>query len=116
MPETTPLIKAALNLRVGAGFDVYLSSFTVQQPETNIIVFFVKKSRVHISFPHYLTQDQPLLVQIVYLFIQFFYRFRLLLAFHHLTQFSQQRFQYYYQALSSKLILCFSSNLKEVSA
>ena len=25
MPETTPLIKAALNLRVGAGFDVYLS-------------------------------------------------------------------------------------------
>ena len=99
MPETTLLIKAALNLRVGAVFDVY-----------------VKKSRVHISFPHYLTQDQPLLVQIVYLFIQFFYRFRLLLAFHHLTQFSQQRFQYYYQALSSKLILCFSSKLKEVSA
>lgn len=25
MPETTPLIKAALNLRVGAGFDVYTS-------------------------------------------------------------------------------------------
>ena len=24
MPETTPLIKAALNLRVGAGFDVYV--------------------------------------------------------------------------------------------
>ena len=23
MPETTPLIKAELNLRVGAGFDVY---------------------------------------------------------------------------------------------
>ena len=23
MPETTPLIKAALNLRAGAGFDVY---------------------------------------------------------------------------------------------
>jgi hypothetical protein len=23
MPETTPLIKAALNLRGGAGFDVY---------------------------------------------------------------------------------------------
>lgn len=23
MPETTPLIKAALNLQVGAGFDVY---------------------------------------------------------------------------------------------
>ena len=26
MPETTPLIKAALNLRVGAGFDVYDNS------------------------------------------------------------------------------------------
>ena len=26
MPETTPLIKAALNLRVGAGFDVYKMS------------------------------------------------------------------------------------------
>ena len=24
MPETTPLIKAALNLRIGAGFDVYI--------------------------------------------------------------------------------------------
>lgn len=24
MPETTPLIKAALNLRGGAGFDVYV--------------------------------------------------------------------------------------------
>ena len=23
MPETTPLLKAALNLRAGAGFDVY---------------------------------------------------------------------------------------------
>mgnify|MGYP000355150187 CR=1 FL=1 len=28
MPETTPLIKAALNLRVGAGFDVYDDSVT----------------------------------------------------------------------------------------
>ena len=26
MSETTPLIKAALNLRVGAGFDVYANS------------------------------------------------------------------------------------------
>lgn len=26
MPETTPLIKAALNLRGGAGFDVYIST------------------------------------------------------------------------------------------
>ena len=28
MPETTPLIKAALNLRVGVGFDVYHRSLT----------------------------------------------------------------------------------------
>ena len=28
MPETTPLIKAALNLRVGAGFDVYIDIYT----------------------------------------------------------------------------------------
>lgn len=28
MPETTPLIKAALNLRVGAGFDVYEYLYT----------------------------------------------------------------------------------------
>ena len=27
MPETTPLIKAALNLRAGAGFDVYKIPF-----------------------------------------------------------------------------------------
>ena len=30
MPETTPLIKAALNLRVGAGFDVYVLLRTLQ--------------------------------------------------------------------------------------
>ena len=32
MPETTPLIKAALNLRVGAGFDVYVLE---QRPNEN---------------------------------------------------------------------------------
>ena len=31
MPETTPLIKAALNLRGGAGFDVYV--YTVNHLE-----------------------------------------------------------------------------------
>ena len=30
MPETTPLIKAALNLRVGAGFDVYERTETTE--------------------------------------------------------------------------------------
>ena len=34
MPETTPLIKAALNLRVGVGFDVYdeISIYTISFP------------------------------------------------------------------------------------
>lgn len=36
MPETTPLIKAALNLRVGAGFDVYFS----------IIIGLISKSAI----------------------------------------------------------------------
>jgi hypothetical protein len=30
MPETTPLIKAALNLRGGAGFDVYSFTTAIQ--------------------------------------------------------------------------------------
>ena len=45
MPETTPLIKAASNLRVGAGFDVYEISFdnsSVRRPDlitaTGVIV------------------------------------------------------------------------------
>ena len=32
MPETTPLIKAALNLRVGAGFDVYVQRVRTSHP------------------------------------------------------------------------------------
>lgn len=35
MPETTPLIKAALNLRVGAGFDVYLCNGRVVEQGTH---------------------------------------------------------------------------------
>ena len=31
MPETTPLIKAALNLRGGAGFDVYVKAVISQE-------------------------------------------------------------------------------------
>ena len=37
MPETTPLIKAALNLRVGAGFDVYERSGRKEISTTNDI-------------------------------------------------------------------------------
>ena len=35
MPETTPLIKAALNLRVGAGFDVYVPSKPLPQASSS---------------------------------------------------------------------------------
>ena len=38
MPETTPLIKAALNLRAGAGFDVYVCSHY-------IILEYLRKDR-----------------------------------------------------------------------
>ena len=43
MPETTPLIKAALNLRVGAGFDVYELSDAVswfKRNRTNVRKIF----------------------------------------------------------------------------
>lgn len=40
MPETTPLIKAALNLRVGVGFDVYQGS------ECDLCYFLVPKATV----------------------------------------------------------------------
>ena len=35
MSETTPLIKAALNLRVGVGFDVYELSMLAQANQSN---------------------------------------------------------------------------------
>lgn len=35
MPETTPLIKAALNLRVGVGFDVYEETRDKREIEAN---------------------------------------------------------------------------------
>ena len=45
MPETTPLIKAALNLRVGVGFDVYQRRFCMDE-KTNLV-------EVKLSFPLY---------------------------------------------------------------
>lgn len=42
MPETTPLIKAALNLRVGAGFDVYDYSIReLRQNESKVLNTFL---------------------------------------------------------------------------
>ena len=35
MPETTPLIKAALNLRVGVGFDVYIRAMVDTRKSVN---------------------------------------------------------------------------------
>ena len=35
MPETTPLIKAALNLRVGAGFDVYITHYVTDRKKAS---------------------------------------------------------------------------------
>jgi len=42
MPETTPLIKAALNLRVGAGFDVYDFLVFAMMLSSIIVVVVVK--------------------------------------------------------------------------
>ena len=54
MPETTPLIKAALNLRVGAGFDVYeISPQSYNNKIRAVTDFLVYLQRVQImdSFP-----------------------------------------------------------------
>ena len=48
MPETTPLIKAALNLRGGAGFDVYviLSTYHGKQIKLSVIVRQLRRGGV----------------------------------------------------------------------
>ena len=46
MPETTPLIKAALNLRGGAGFDVYETISNGIDVTINIDAFQADKSKV----------------------------------------------------------------------
>lgn len=38
MPETTPLIKAALNLRVGVGFDVYISEIKDNENDAQKVI------------------------------------------------------------------------------
>ena len=52
MPETTPLIKAALNLRVGVGFDVYsisLASLYLKAGERTNLQKGAKNKRTTIS-------------------------------------------------------------------
>ena len=57
MPETTPLIKAALNLRVGAGFDVYINSkhkkgTDLSIPSHSYILFTISSSSTGTPSPH----------------------------------------------------------------
>lgn len=49
MPETTPLIKAALNLRVGAGFDVYDMS---RADVKSVLLIMYTDSVIPGVFPH----------------------------------------------------------------
>ena len=54
MPETTPLIKAALNLRVGAGFDVYLYFTSTTSDLLNSYPHYSKKiTTLYITFVTY---------------------------------------------------------------
>ena len=53
MPETTPLIKAALNLRVGAGFDVY--KFVISLDNFIEIAMWQKNRRCAIAHSSYET-------------------------------------------------------------
>ena len=46
MPETTPLIKAALNLRVGAGFDVYFLLFVVFGIKPILLIFSSSNKKI----------------------------------------------------------------------
>ena len=48
MPETTPLIKAALNLRVGAGFDVYQI-----EPNQSHLIKQMPETRINTGFRHF---------------------------------------------------------------
>ena len=63
MPETTPLIKAALNLRGGAGFDVYFYSLNKENLLPNRCQFlnkFVCKPHKYWTFlPLLLIQTLP---------------------------------------------------------
>ena len=50
MPETTPLIKAALNLRVGAGFDVYIKSGKGHSQSYNLLPDFLCFNTIRIFY------------------------------------------------------------------
>ena len=62
MPETTPLIKAALNLRVGAGFDVY--SLSSRACVTNIFSL-IKNPPLKLSLNIILREDSCNVIELV---------------------------------------------------
>ena len=51
MPETTPLIKAALNLRVGVGFDVYCQAGLPRQPDRCPTLLIIRTIVLQKIFP-----------------------------------------------------------------
>ena len=52
MPETTPLIKAALNLRGGAGFDVYVYK-TISIAESDLFLQKMTKKSDLLAANHF---------------------------------------------------------------
>ena len=69
MPETTPLIKAALNLRVGAGFDVYESKILLPNyyyPNSNIQFFHypLVLQYLHTLFCYFVALISPRILRI----------------------------------------------------
>ena len=59
MPETTPLIKAALNLRGGAGFDVY---FQAPQPHFRKSIVFTATNAMKTMLSASLMEQYSILV------------------------------------------------------
>ena len=55
MSETTPLIKAALNLRVGVGFDVYIDD----QATYTIIKNYIEKKKKETIVSFYVNAPYP---------------------------------------------------------
>ena len=72
MPETTPLIKAALNLRGGAGFDVYLYSYFILSLFLSFVntIFTHSKYRLHLIYAEIAGTKVPAIL--AYLIILFY--------------------------------------------
>ena len=53
MSETTPLIKAALNLRVGVGFDVYKNYIEKKEGNEHLLLLFLFGFTSHLEIEGY---------------------------------------------------------------